>query len=106
MTNEAMKIRAMLGVLRSQLRSDLSDMAEDVLQQRIGTRREISQDIADVRDFNIEHLKTELALRTMAYRYTLLNRIDEALGPRDEAACVLPQCAVAQGAASHDAVAV
>lgn len=95
MTNEAMKIRAMLGVLRSQLRSNLSDMAEDVLQQRIGTRREVSQDIADVRDLNIEHLKTELALRTMAYRYTLLNRIDEALGPRSEAACVSPECAVA-----------
>ena len=95
MTNEAMKIRAMLGVLRSQLRSNLSDMAEDVLQQRIGTRREVSQDIADVRDLNIEHLKTELALRTMASRYALLNRIDNALDPPSETACVSPECAVA-----------
>jgi len=103
MANEIMKIRQMLRTVRSQLKSDLSAMAEDVLQQRSGTRREVSRDIADVRDLDVERLRTELALRTMAYRYTLLNRIDEALDPRGEAAFVSPECAVA---ASHDAVAV
>jgi hypothetical protein len=102
MTNEAMKLRAMLGVLRSQLRSDLSEMAEDVLQQRFGA----SHDNGDVRDLDVERLRSELALRTMASRYALLSRIDEALEPPGEAACTSPECAVAQSAASHDAVAV
>jgi len=106
MANEAMKIRQMLRAVRSQLRFDLSDLAEDVLQQRFGAGREAGQDISDVRELDLQHLRTALALRTMASRYALLSRIDEALEPPGEAACVSSECEVAQSAASHDAVAV
>lgn len=106
MANDVMKIRQMLRTVRSQLRSDLSELAEDVLRERFGASREVSRDSADVRELYLEHLRTELALRTMASRYTLLSRIDEALEPPGEAACVSPECAVARSAASHDAVAV
>ena len=106
MTNEAMKIREMLRVVRGQLRSDLSELAEEVLQHRFGASREVGQDRADVRDLDVQHLRTELALRTMASRYALLSRIDNALDPPSETACVSPERAVAQNAASHDAVAV
>lgn len=106
MANEARKIRQMLHAVRSQLRSELSEMADDVLRQRFGASREASQGKADASDFNVEHLRTELALRTMASRYALLSRIDEALEPPGEAACDSPERAVTQNAASHDAVAV
>lgn len=102
MANEATKIRQMLRVVRCQLRSDLNELAEDVLQHRLGANR----DSAEARDLNVEHLRTELTLRTMASRYALLNRIDEALEPPGEAACVSPECAAARSSASHDAVAV
>jgi len=106
MANEATKIRHMLRVVRSQLRSDLSDLAEDVLQQRFGAGREARQDISDAGELDLEHLRTELALRTMASRYTLLSRIDEALEPPGEAACLSAEWEVAQSAASRDAVTV
>lgn len=106
MTNEAMKIRKMLRAVRGQLRSDLSELAEDVLQHRFGASREATQDSTDVRDLDLRRLRTELALKTMASRYVLLSRIDEALEPPGEAACASPECAVARSAASHDAVAV
>jgi len=106
MANEAMKIRHMLRAVRSQVRSDLNDLAEDVLHQRFGAGREARQDISDVRELDLQHLRTELALRTMASQYALLSRIDEALEPPGEAACLSPEWEVAQRAASHDAVAV
>jgi len=106
MANEAMRIRQMLCAVRSQVRSDLRELAEDVLQHRFGVGSAVSQNDGDVRDLDVQRLRTELALRTMASRYALLNRIDNALDPPSETACVSPECAVARSAASHDAVAV
>jgi len=106
MVNEAMKVRRMLCAVRSQLRTDLKQMAEEVLERSFGAGSEVGQTSADVRDLDVERLRTDLALRTMASQYALLSRIDKALEPAGEAPCVSPECAVARSAASHDAVAV
>lgn len=105
-TNEARKIRQMLRAVRSQLRSDLSELTEDVLRQQWGTGREASHDSTEMRGCDVSQLRTELALRTLASRYALLRRIDEALEPSGQPACGVPQVAVAPSAAPHDAVAV
>lgn len=90
MSNERMKIRQMLLAMRSQVRSDLSELAEDVLRQRCGVNGDVSQAGTDARNHDVQRLKSELALRTMASQYALLSRIDKALDPPGETMCSSP----------------
>lgn len=81
MAIDAHKVGTMLRAVRSQLRTDLRQMAEDVLQRRLIAGPEAVHAAKESRDANVEHVKVELALRMMAYRCRLLTRIDEALDP-------------------------
>lgn len=111
MASEAMKVRQMLCAARSQLRSDLRELAEDVLQHGFGTASEIGQNGEGMRDLDVQRLRTDLALRTMASRYLLLSRIDRALELTGETPTVSPRCkdaccAAEHRAASHETAAV
>jgi hypothetical protein len=86
MANEAVRIRQMLCAMRSQVRSDLRALAEDVLQHRFGVGSAVSPNDGNGRALDVQRLKTELALRTIASRYALLSRIDNAVDPPDETA--------------------
>jgi len=111
MASETMKARQMLCAARSQLRSDLRELAEDVLQHGLGVGSEVGQNGEGMRDLDVQRLRTELALRTMASRYLLLSRIDRALELTGETPSVSPGCkdaccAAEHSAASHETAAV
>ena len=87
MTREAMRVREMFASVRSKLRADLNLMAEEVLQQPFVASQNGVPPNKDVADLDLERLRTELALRTMASRYALLNRMEKALKSDGDVLC-------------------
>ncbi|MCC6127496.1 MAG: hypothetical protein IT426_21265 [Pirellulales bacterium] len=87
MTREAMKIREMLTCIHRKLKADLNGMAKEVIQQPFDASQKDVSPSKDESTPDLERLRAELALRTMASGYDLLNRIEKALKPDCDLFC-------------------
>lgn len=87
MTHATMDVTRLLRAVQSQLRTDVEQLAEEALQSSsCADRRTVPAD-SDLCNVDFEQMRIKLALRTLASRYVLLNRLDKALDPPHETNC-------------------
>jgi hypothetical protein len=84
MTHTATDVKRLLCAVQRQLRTDLQQLAEEALQKPSCAQHKAVNGRSDVCDVDIERMRVQLALRTLASGYVLLGRLDQALDPPEK----------------------
>lgn len=87
MTHATMDVTRLLRAVQRQLRTDVEQLAEETLPSSSCADRNTAPAAGDLCHVDFEQMRIKLALRTLASRYELLNRLEKALDTPQEMNC-------------------